>query len=253
MAAIAAAAAGGSGRRVRTNTRGLCRRRFAAATVLSGAGVGVASSPPALLPALRDSLALTVTNPRSVRWPPRSTVTFVTLFQPHSSRLILERGCVLTVDQAGISCFFPFLPVVPRRRLVSPHSPRITPRAAESSRSRRRSTVRSATALAGTGQIYLFYSSDFGGSSAAPFTRFFLFMVRGSAACAALFYVFAYLLGSWGICQPLWENTPKKWNSQANSAARHNDITSAPRALNSPCRCRCNRPTWPSRSSSNDE
>ena len=57
-----------------------------------------------------------------------------------------------------------------------------------------------------TGQIYSFYSSVLGGPSAAPFTRF-LFMVRGPAACAALFYVPAYLLGSWGICQRLWKNT----------------------------------------------
>ena len=48
---------------------------------------------------------------------------------------------MLIVDQAGISCFFPFLPAVPRRRFVSPYPPRTTPRAIESSRSRRRSTV----------------------------------------------------------------------------------------------------------------
>ena len=52
------------------------------------------------------------------------------------------------------------------------------------------------------------------------------------------FYVLAYLLGSWSIYQRLWENTQEKWNSQANSAARRNDITSALRALNSRCRCR---------------
>ena len=140
MAAIAAAAAGGVRLPCSNYHQGVCRRRFSAAIVLSGAGVGVARSAPALSPALRDCLALAVTNPRSVRWPPRSTVAFVTLFQPLSSCLILKRGCVLTVDQAGISCFLPFLPVVPRC-LVSPHSPRTTPRAAELSRSRRRSTV----------------------------------------------------------------------------------------------------------------
>ena len=52
---------------------------------------------------------------------------------------------MLAVDQSGIgSCFLcvlPFLPVVPRRRLVSPHSARTTPRAVESSRSRRLSTA----------------------------------------------------------------------------------------------------------------
>ena len=48
---------------------------------------------------------------------------------------------MLAVDQAGIGCFLPILPVVPRRRLVSPHSARTTPRAVESSRSRRLSTV----------------------------------------------------------------------------------------------------------------
>ena len=39
-----------------------------------------------------------------------------------------------------------------------------------------------------TGQIYSFYSSVLGGPSAALFTRFFLCMVRGPAACAALFF-----------------------------------------------------------------
>jgi len=48
---------------------------------------------------------------------------------------------VLTVDQAGISCFLPFLPMVPRRRLVSSYSARTTPRAIESPRSRLLSTV----------------------------------------------------------------------------------------------------------------
>ena len=132
---------GGSSCRVRTTTSGVCRLKFAAATVLSGTGVGVSSSPSALVPMLRDCAALTMANPRSVRWPPRSTVAFVTLFQLRSRRLILKSGCVLTVDQAGISCFLPFLPVVPRRRLASPRSPLTTPRAVESSRTRRRSTV----------------------------------------------------------------------------------------------------------------
>ena len=91
-----------------------------------------------------------------------------------------------------------------------------------------------------TGQIYLFCSSVFGGSSAAPFALFLIYGLRCAAQRRVLraFYVFAHLHGSWGICQRLWENTPKKWNSQANSAARRNGITSAPRALNSRCRCR---------------
>ena len=43
---------------------------------------------------------------------------------------------MLTVDQIGISCFLPFRLVVPRRRLVLPHSARTPPRATEPSRSR---------------------------------------------------------------------------------------------------------------------
>ena len=71
----------------------------------------------------------------------------------------------------------------------------------------------------GNVKIYLFYSSAFGvssmGSSAAPFTPFFF-----NLWCAAqrrvlrAFYVLAYLLGSWGICQRLWnalgEHTGRK-------------------------------------------
>ena len=89
-----------------------------------------------------------------------------------------------------------------------------------------------------TAQIYLFYSSVFGGSSAAPFTGFFYLWFAAQRRVLRAFYVLAYLLGSWSIYQRLWENTQEKWNSQANSAARRNDITSALRALNSRCRCR---------------
>ena len=93
-------------------------------------------------------------------------------------------------------------------------------------------------AMLTTAQIYLFYSSVFGGSSAAPFTRFFYLWFAAQRRVLRAFYVLAYLLGSWSIYQRLWENTQEKWNSQANSAARRNDITSALRALNSRCRCR---------------
>ena len=89
-----------------------------------------------------------------------------------------------------------------------------------------------------TGQIYSFYSSVLGGPSAALFTRFFYVWCAAQRRVLRAFYVLAYLLGSWGICQRLWmwKDTQVKWSSQANSAARRNGITSASRAINSRCR-----------------
>ena len=140
MAAVVAAAAEGSGCRVRTTTRGLSpqvRCRYSAVrcwrrcrTLATSAVICVAGlfRPYRDKPSERSSAAVQYC---CVRY------SDLAAQQPFG----LLEGLRANSDQAGISCFLSFLSVVPRQRLVSPRSTRTTTRAVESSRPRRLSTV----------------------------------------------------------------------------------------------------------------
>ena len=72
------------------------------------------------------------TNPSSVRCPPRKTLERATRLHRFSCAFTLHSGIFTTVDHPGISLPRPSHPIVPNRRLVSPHFSRTFPRAATS-------------------------------------------------------------------------------------------------------------------------